>query len=71
LRNKKNPDAKSCPYRPQGADGAATLQDIITILGVDELSETEKLTISRAKLFYRYLKSFENPGCKQPGRSGM
>ena len=45
--------------RPRGpgdpADATSRLQDIIAILGMDELSEEDKLTVSRARKIQRFL----------------
>ena len=36
------------PCRPEGAAALQELQDIIAIMGMDELSEEDKRTVSRA-----------------------
>jgi len=43
------------PRRPGRAQNYKNLQDIIAILGMDELSEEDKLTVSRARKIQRFL----------------
>ncbi len=41
--------------RPADSPGVQVLQDIIAILGMDELSEADKLTVERARKIQRFL----------------
>jgi hypothetical protein len=49
------------------------LQDIIAILGIDELSDEDKLTVSRARKILKFLRRFEllwaNSRCDRTGES--
>lgn len=43
------------PSSPQVLQDYKNLQDIIAILGMDELSEEDKLTVARARKIQRFL----------------
>jgi F-type H+-transporting ATPase subunit beta len=43
------------PRRPEGTLQRYDLQDIIAILGIDELSDEDKLTVARARKIQRFL----------------
>ena len=47
------------------------LQDIIAILGMDELSEEDKLTVARARKIQRFLSQPFQVGCGLCGRSRL
>ena len=49
------PSMKRINYVMNSTSSSSTSQDIIAILGMDELSEEDKLTVSRARKMQRFL----------------
>ena len=46
---------RQAPFRQEILQSYKSLQDIIAILGMDELSEEDKLTVARARKIQRFL----------------
>ena len=59
------------PAGPGGAPALPELQDIIAILGLDELSEEDRVTVSRARKIQRFLSQPFNVGEVFTGLKGV